>query len=376
MKPIYYTLFFIILIFGCKEKKKDDTNNTSKESLPKKEVIVPKMETPKPVSEEKKLSTEEIEKIMESNFKYEKNTLIDLMKKKNKENLGARKVLSLLKNIKNESTPIVLRLDAIATLAKNNAQYGSYLVPLYNYYKELKDHKQLSFACCFVLYDILKNKIKNKTEEHLEMLAYIESKVQLWEKTVDKINEKKTTKVKINPEQEAYSMMMTINSSQTSFRNQLVIDQDDDGVGEYGTFKDLAGTASSVRYGGVEKKKAYVKDPVMSRKFGKTNEKGHVLVRGYYYVMYLLILKRDTLLNPNNKTNQQIIDMQEMRYLVMAWPEKGNGRMFFITQAGTVYFADNYKNHIQGSYPTPLDVFKTKKEAVLQSGNFKTYWRE
>ncbi len=114
-----------------------------------------------------------------------------------------------------------------------------------------------------------------------------------------------------------------------------MVDIDNDGHGEYGTFKELAG-------GDQRRLNKPMEFPLLSGAFTKEDATGLLLRSGYYYQIFL-----------PDEANRA-----ERRYVAIAWPSSyGNSgsRCFYVDETGDVYAASNEGWRYSGpaKRPTP-----------------------
>jgi hypothetical protein len=91
--------------------------------------------------------------------------------------------------------------------------------------------------------------------------------------------------------------LRTMMSAEAQFQNQCVIDQDNDGTGEYGLISDMAG--APLRNG-----RPPVNPTFISQVFAHTDSTGFTRKSGFYYRSYV----------PQNT------DMAEQKFVILAWP--------------------------------------------------------
>ena len=174
----------------------------------------------------------------------------------------------------------------------------------------------------------------------------------------------------------AMGTLRAFSSAQASFKACTVVDQDQDGTGEYGFIGELSG-AYPLRGSG---KRA---NPVYTARF-HFDKNGIASKSGYYFYCYLpgknkAIGEKDW----NTKVDDDAINNQENRYVIYAWPIKpGNTgrRVFAIDQSGEVYQC-NYKYINWLLLPAPETAYsrrgsgnKKNLEGYLGGGHVG-YWR-
>lgn len=124
-------------------------------------------------------------------------------------------------------------------------------------------------------------------------------------------------------------------SAQAQFQAAGVVDRNNDGTGEYGTYAELAG--ATVLRGG----KGKLTPPVLSKEFG-TAVAGRITRRGYHY---RIVLPADPRL-------------AETVWCAYAWPVEAtpNARAFFVNQWGDILSADARQYHGDKA-PSPYAAF-------------------
>lgn len=149
------------------------------------------------------------------------------------------------------------------------------------------------------------------------------------EATANEANEKALRRA--SNETAVIATLRNIVSAQAQFQCTARADEDKDGVGEYGSFGELSG-AIGVRDGQA------LNPPVLSTAFRKV-ENGRVERNGYLFQIYLPqaggqpVPERD---GGGFGAGETDADLAETCWCVYAWPVEGEGRTFFINQAGDV----------------------------------------
>ncbi len=139
----------------------------------------------------------------------------------------------------------------------------------------------------------------------------------------------------------AIGTLKSLSTSQEQFKQQCLVDQDHDGVGEYATFQELCG-AVPCRQSGIAAEPTF-----MSRNLGTSAASGRVgqaEKSGYYFLIYL----PDSNGAPHAEKSVLLrgamaadADRQETVWVCYAWPktEDSGRRTFVINHEGQVYSA-------------------------------------
>jgi prepilin-type N-terminal cleavage/methylation domain-containing protein len=136
----------------------------------------------------------------------------------------------------------------------------------------------------------------------------------------------------------AIATLREVLTAQSQFQSRMVVDEDQDGTGEFGTFAELSAAVGP--RGGPPS----TMPPILSSAFRTVNANGEVPKAGYQFKMFL----PDT-----NGTGLPEIagggapagidaDLAETTWCAYAWPsqyEQSGERTFFINQQGQVMFA-------------------------------------
>lgn len=139
----------------------------------------------------------------------------------------------------------------------------------------------------------------------------------------------------------AIATLRNIISAQSQFQATAIADENQNGVGEYGSFGELSG-AKPVREGRV------MNPPVLSSAFRKI-EHGRAKRSGYYYKIFLPRAGGDGLAeHADGGFLAHVVDPKaaETTWCVYAWPvERGvtGERCFFVNQAGDIFTTNDAK---------------------------------
>ena len=177
--------------------------------------------------------------------------------------------------------------------------------------------------------------------------------------------------------------LKAIATQQAIFKEQREVDQDGDGVGEYGYLCELSGEITPRN----KKAKEPVSPVYISYRFrtGGSSGTGVAEKSGYFYRIYLLgrngVGTDDTVCDGNDstpstpldpKTDQAAIDKQEKHFVVYAWPVELNvtgQRCFFINEVGECYGTKMNKTTYSGTTgPAWNAAFKAKGMPYTISG--------
>ncbi len=144
----------------------------------------------------------------------------------------------------------------------------------------------------------------------------------------------------------AVGTLKSLSTSQEQFKQQAMVDQDRDGIGEYATFQEMCGTVPC-------RQSRMVADPTfMSANFGRTAAEGtlgQAVKSGFHFLIYL----PDALGIPRPEAEairRGVVPLdalrQETHWVAYAWPvdETAGTRLFVVNQEGQVYAADNAAN--------------------------------
>lgn len=185
-------------------------------------------------------------------------------------------------------------------------------------------------------------------------------------------------------ESAAIATLKNIASAQAQCQASGVVDVDNDGAGEYGTFAELAG-AVAVRGGGDRTK---MSPPVLSSAFGKVQD--GVVVRSGYCFRLFLPGKDATPLGeqPTGGAAGLAVapDGAEAMWCAYAWPVvagTSGQRVFFVNQSGDVLAAPNDDGRYSGATkaPAPTAAFEpgaigmNAKIAANRNGVDGQQWR-
>ncbi len=142
-------------------------------------------------------------------------------------------------------------------------------------------------------------------------------------------------------ETSAVGTLRTLATAQAEFRQAAEVDEDDDGVGQYGFLQELAGT---VDFRG---RAVAAQPPYIARNLAAKDLGGGVVAAqksGYDFIMYLPgdagAVLTEVEGGPNPACAADGRDMQELYYVCYAWPQdagRSGTRAFVISEEGEVW---------------------------------------
>ena len=177
----------------------------------------------------------------------------------------------------------------------------------------------------------------------------------------------------------AIATLRNIISAQAQFQTTARADENNNGVGEYGTFAEMSG-ALGVRGGAV------LNPPVLSTAFRAVNANGEVSRSGYLFAMWL----------PNNVGDgvaelggggAGVVDpdISETTWCCYAWPTNyGNtgNRVFFVNQGGDIVASEDNTYSGTGAGPSDEAAFSgagdtiTGPVATGMTGRDGNFWKQ
>ncbi len=158
-------------------------------------------------------------------------------------------------------------------------------------------------------------------------------------------------------ESAAIGTLRSVTTAQEQFKQQNVVDQDADGMGEYGWFGELSGT-QAVRVSGLTMNNS----PFIAAILGVKDGTGRAQKSGYYYHMMLPGGAGPiSEVSAAAASSAADADGQETRWAVYAWPNtrgQSGTRVFFTNNAGEVYAcANNIAQYNGTSGPAPMAAY-------------------
>lgn len=164
----------------------------------------------------------------------------------------------------------------------------------------------------------------------------------------------------LSNETAAIATMRSLVSAQALFHKRALIDDDFDGIGEYGMFAELAGTVSVRGGGGVMTPK------VLQATLGSINANGEAVRAGYQFRMWLPGTAGAGLGEQasGGSPSGVVSELAETFWCAYAWPssfEQTGVRTFFVNQNASITFA------VDGTYSGPGG-FASPGAALLAGG--------
>jgi prepilin-type N-terminal cleavage/methylation domain-containing protein len=179
----------------------------------------------------------------------------------------------------------------------------------------------------------------------------------------------------------AIATLRNIISAQSQFQTTSRADDNNNGVGEYGTFGEMSGSIG-VRGGAV------LNPPVLSTAFRTVNANGEVSRSGYLFAMWLPDAAGDGLAEVAGGGADPAIDpdLAETTWCAYAWPANfGNtgNRSFFVNQGGDIVATEDQTYSGSGNGPDSNSAFApgggttiTGNVATGMTGRDGNFWRQ
>jgi prepilin-type N-terminal cleavage/methylation domain-containing protein len=179
----------------------------------------------------------------------------------------------------------------------------------------------------------------------------------------------------------AIATLRNIISAQAQFQTTSRADENNNGVGEYGTFAEMSG-AIGVRGG------AILHPPVLSTAFRTVNANGEVGRSGYLFAMWLPDAAGDGLPEVGGGGADAAVDpdFAETTWCCYGWPANhGNSgnRTFFVNQGGDIVATDDQSYSGSGGGPASNSAFApgggatiTGNVATGMTGRDGNFWRQ
>jgi len=188
-------------------------------------------------------------------------------------------------------------------------------------------------------------------------------------------SEEKTSPRTAGNEAVAVATLHTISAAEAEFRCGAEVDQDGDGMGEYGLLQELLGLAT-MRGTDRKAKLAYLPP-------GLAPIDGMIEKSGYYFKLYLPGDGGTALGFTGDETptpGQEAIDLQERHYVCYAWPKEAGGtgmRAFAVTDDGEIYETTMEKTTYGGMKSVPAANALYEGDAFLspRKGSHGNIWR-
>jgi prepilin-type N-terminal cleavage/methylation domain-containing protein len=178
----------------------------------------------------------------------------------------------------------------------------------------------------------------------------------------------------------AIATLRNIISAESQFQTTARADENNNGVGEYGTFGEMSGSI------GV-RGNAILNPPVLSTAFRTVNTNGEVSRSGYLFAMYLPDAAGDGLaeVSGGGADGATDADLAETTWCCYAWPANfGNtgNRSFFVNQGGDIVATEDQDYSGSGNGPDANSAFSgsgtsiTGSVATGMTGRDGNFWRQ
>jgi prepilin-type N-terminal cleavage/methylation domain-containing protein len=178
----------------------------------------------------------------------------------------------------------------------------------------------------------------------------------------------------------AIATLRNIISAESQFQTTARADENNNGVGEYGTFGEMSGSI------GV-RGNAILNPPVLSTAFRTVNANGEVSRSGYLFSMYLPDAAGDGLAEVAGGGADANVDpdLAETTWCCYAWPANfGNtgNRSFFVNQGGDIVATEDQDYSGSGNGPDANSAFSgsgtsiTGSVATGMTGRDGNFWRQ
>ena len=178
----------------------------------------------------------------------------------------------------------------------------------------------------------------------------------------------------------AIATLRNIISAESQFQTTARADENNNGVGEYGTFGEMSGSI------GV-RGNAILNPPVLSTAFRTVNANGEVSRSGYLFSMYLPDAAGDGLpeVAGGGADANTDADLAETTWCCYAWPANfGNtgNRSFFVNQGGDIVASEDQNYSGSGNGPAGNAAFSgtgssiTGPVATGMTGRDGNFWRQ
>jgi len=178
----------------------------------------------------------------------------------------------------------------------------------------------------------------------------------------------------------AIATLRNIISAESQFQTTSRADDNNNGVGEYGTFGEMSGNIG-VRGGAV------LNPPVLSTSFRMVNANGEVSRSGYIYKMFLPDANGVGIAEVANGGAGATVDpdISETTWCAYAWPANyGNtgNRTFFVNQGGDIVTTEDSTYSGTGAGPGSNSAFSgagntiTGQVATGMTGRDANFWKQ
>jgi prepilin-type N-terminal cleavage/methylation domain-containing protein len=181
----------------------------------------------------------------------------------------------------------------------------------------------------------------------------------------------------------AIATLRNIISAQSQFQTTSRADENNNGVGEYGTFGEMSGSIGI-------RGNAVLNPPVLSTAFRTVNANGEVTRSGYFFAMYLPDATGAGLneVAGGGADANVDADLAETTWCAYAWPANfGNtgNRTFFVNQGGDIVATEDATYSGSGAANRPdFDAAFSQNSTATITGNVATgmtgrdgnFWRQ
>lgn len=144
-------------------------------------------------------------------------------------------------------------------------------------------------------------------------------------------------------EASAIASLKTIVTGQFQFQNAVGVDQNANGVGEFGFLQELAGTSPCRTDGGLDGP-TYAAAPFIPQILGLVDAEGRAMKNGYYFKLFLPGEQEAIAAGMQLPVGEAALaPLQETTFVAYAWPvEWGQGgrQTFFVDATGQIYATD------------------------------------
>jgi len=153
-------------------------------------------------------------------------------------------------------------------------------------------------------------------------------------------------------ETSAISNLRNVSGSQDQFRAACVVDEDGDGLGEYGTFADLSGAAAP------RGRDTVLSPHVLSGAFRTRSLLGEVSRSGYQFRLWLPVNDGTFVSEARSNIGVGVLDpaAAETRWRCYSWPgmyDRSGLRTFYVDQTGDIWATEDERYSGSGCGPAP-----------------------
>ena len=174
----------------------------------------------------------------------------------------------------------------------------------------------------------------------------------------------------VSNETAALATLRTLTASQAQFQTRASVDTDNNGIGEYGTFYEMASG----------------QPPTLSSAFRSVNGDGEVSKSGYHFAVYLPNATAVGQKEQAGGGRSGAVDpeLAETTWCAYAWPTsrgKSGNRTFFVNQSGDITYTDASEYSGPDSGPMANSAFDgsgntiTGSVAIAATGRDTNFWK-